>query len=274
MREPALRIFAGEYNESTCQVSGEGEKEPSYILTPLGAMVNRLFVVGVLTDVENVSAGGDMWRAHVSDPTGIYVLYAGQYQPKASSFLAEAETPSYVAVTGKARGYEPEPDVLFVSIRPETIWEVEADLRDYWIVETCRQTYQRLEAMGEAQHMSPPSVFKLRGVGYPPSLAAGVVAALEHYEQVDLDHYRFLMREALSHFSVGKIATTEEIDDAEKTVLAGVRELEGDEGALWDDIMEHGEGQGLERTIIEEALTSLLDKGLVYEPILGKLKTT
>ena len=103
MREPALRVFAGEFNESTHHLGGEGEKEPSYVLTPLGAMVNRLFVVGVLTDIENVSAEGDMWRAHVSDPTGIYTLYAGQYQPRASSFLTEAETPSYVAVTGKAR---------------------------------------------------------------------------------------------------------------------------------------------------------------------------
>jgi RPA family protein len=266
MREPALRVFAGEYNESTRQVSGEGEREPSYVLTPLGAMVNRLFVVGVLTDVEQVSSENEMWRGHVSDPTGIYALFAGQYQPRASSFLAQAETPSYVAVTGKARGYEPEPDVLLVSVRPETIWEVDADLRDYWIVETCRHTLQRLEAMEEAQRMSPPSAHKLRDVGYQTSLAEGVVAALETYKPVDLEHYRFLLREALSHFSVGKIA--------EETVLAVVRELEGEDGALWDSIMEQGEGQGLERTIVEEALTSLMDKGLVYEPILGKLKTT
>jgi len=274
MREPALRVFAGEFNESTHQMGGEGEMEPSYILTPLGAMINRLFVVGVLTDVENVSTEGEMWRGHVSDPTGIYALYAGQYQPEAAAFLAQAETPTYVAVVGKARGYEPEPNVLFVSIRPETIWEVDAELRDYWIVETGRCTSQRIEAMQEAQRMNPPSVHKLEEIGYPPSMAQGVVTALQTYEPVDLDHYRYLVQEALSHFSVGKIASTEAIDDAEETVLAAVKELEGDDGALWDDIIEAGEKQGLERTIVEEALTSVMDKGLVYEPILGKLKTT
>jgi RPA family protein len=267
-------VFAGEYNETIHQMMGEGEKEPSYLLTPLGAMVNRLFVVGVLTDVENVSSEGDMLRAHVSDPTGIFALYAGQYQPAATSFLAAAETPSYVAITGKARGYAPEPDVLFVSIRPESVWEVDADLRDYWIVETSRHTLQRVEAMSEAQHLNPPSAYKLREVGYPPSLATGVVAALQTYERVDLEHYRFLVHEALSHFSVGKIAPSEDLDNAEETVLIVVRDLEGDEGALWDDIMEQAEKQGLERTIVEEALTALLDKGLVYEPILGRLKTT
>lgn len=274
MREPALRVFAGEYNESTHQVGGEGEKEPSYIVTPLGAMVNRLFIVGVLTDVEKVSAEGDMWRAHLSDPTGIYAVYAGQYQPEAAAFLAEAETPSYVAVTGKARGYEPEPDVLFVSVRPEMVEEVDAELRDYWILETCRHTRQRMEAVEEAQRMNTPSKAKLVEIGYPPALAEGVVEALQAYPDVDLEHYRFLLREALSHFSVGKIATSQEIDEAEEAVLAIVRACEEDEGALWDDIVEQGQEQGLERTLVEEALTSLMDKGLVYEPILGKLKTT
>ncbi|HDS59023.1 MAG TPA: hypothetical protein ENN54_01845 [Thermoplasmatales archaeon] len=274
MREPALRVFAGEYNEATHQVGGEGEKEPSYILTPLGAMVNRLFIVGVLTDVENVSAEGDMWRAHVSDPTGIYAVYAGQYQPEAAAFLAEADTPSYVAITGKARGYEPEPDVLFVSVRPEVIWEVDSQLRDYWILETSRHTRQRIEAVEEARRMNPPSRARLTEIGYPPALATGVVTALQAYPDVDLEHYRFLLREALSHFSAGKISTSQEIDEAEEAVLALVRDCEGDDGALWDEIVERGEEQKLERTLVEEALTSLMDKGLVYEPILGKLKTT
>ena len=48
---------------------------PSYVVTPLGAKVNRLFVIGVLTDIENVSENGELLRAHVSDPTGVFTLY-------------------------------------------------------------------------------------------------------------------------------------------------------------------------------------------------------
>ena len=66
IREPAWRLFAAEYNETTCRIEGEGEKTPSYIVTPLGAKVNRLYVVGVLTNVEDLSNEGEMLRAHVS----------------------------------------------------------------------------------------------------------------------------------------------------------------------------------------------------------------
>ena len=53
-REPAWRVFASEFNASTLKIKGEGEKAPSYVVTPLGAMVNRLFIVGILTDIQNL----------------------------------------------------------------------------------------------------------------------------------------------------------------------------------------------------------------------------
>jgi len=77
-RQAAWRVFASEYNDSTVELKGEGEMAPNYVVTPLGAKVNRLFVIGVLTDVENVSEGGEFVRAHISDPTGVFTLYSGQ----------------------------------------------------------------------------------------------------------------------------------------------------------------------------------------------------
>ncbi|MCK5261843.1 MAG: hypothetical protein KAJ44_06655, partial [Thermoplasmatales archaeon] len=77
-RQPARRIFAGEYNDSTVEIKGSGEKTPSYVVTPLGSKVNRLFAIGVLTDVENVSEDGEFVRAHISDPTGVFTLYSGR----------------------------------------------------------------------------------------------------------------------------------------------------------------------------------------------------
>ena len=41
-REVAWRVFAGEYNSSNLEIKGEGERAPSYIVTPLGAMINRV----------------------------------------------------------------------------------------------------------------------------------------------------------------------------------------------------------------------------------------
>src|SRR5437879_13045761 len=73
IREVAWRLFASEYNDANLETGGTGERPPSYIVTPLGAKVNRVFVVGVITDVENVGTDGQpMWAARVSDPTGTF----------------------------------------------------------------------------------------------------------------------------------------------------------------------------------------------------------
>ena len=60
----------------------------------------------------------------------------------------------------------------------------------------------------------------------------------------------------------------------EETLRNRIKEIEGEEGASWDEITEKCEKAGLEKDSIEEALTSLMDKGLIYEPILGTIKTT
>ena len=94
-REAAWRLFAEEFNASRLEIKGEGEYTPSYIVTPLGALVNRMFVVGVLTDVENIGSGEEpLYRARVVDPTGTFYVSAGQYQPEAAKRLASIKTPA------------------------------------------------------------------------------------------------------------------------------------------------------------------------------------
>lgn len=149
-REVAWRVFAREYNDADLGFKeGEDERAPNYVATPTGAKINRLFVVGVLTEVERVGED-DLLRARVSDPTGAFVVYAGQYQPEAVSFFADAETPEFVAVVGKARTYEPDDsDDVYTSVRPEEVNVVDAETRDRWNVETARETLKRVEAVRE-----------------------------------------------------------------------------------------------------------------------------
>ena len=66
-------------------------------------------------------------------------------------------------------------------------------------------------------------------------------------------------------------------DDAmDDEVLAIVQRLEGDSGANWDDILQEVQGSvdGADDETVEESLNRLMDKGLIYEPTLGVLKTT
>jgi len=306
-REPAWRVFAAEYNDTTIELKGSGEKAPSYIVTPLGGKINRVYITGVLTDVENVTEGGDYLRAHISDPTGVFTLYSGQYQQEATSHLQRIEVPAFVAIVGKVRTYEPEPGTLYLSVRPEMVHEVTAEARDRWIIETCQQTRQRILAITEAMKMVQPNVYDLRKVGVSKDLAEGVVTALKRYGSLDTTKYITLIRESLQYIAPGKegfeeakaqeaVEATEhrekappagkktkqkapaakkgESKDAEAVVLEVVKALESAEGAPWDAIVEECKKQGLTETAVEEALTALMDKGFVFEPVLGTIKTT
>ncbi len=281
-REPAWRVFANEYNSSSAVIRGSGERSPSYVITPLGAKVNRLFVVGVLTDVESLAGENELIRAHVSDPTGVYTLYSGQFQPEVTATLLNVDTPSFIAFVGKVRIFEPEEGVLYLSVRPESVYEVNSSARDRWILETCRNTWERINAMREALSLSKASVYDLTKLGYSRDLAEGVIKAVEFYKNIDLNKYLDILEEALSYLIPEEKEVPKEVeekderemDEIENTVLEVIKEIEGDKGAQWDNIIEKCSQMGIDRDVVEEAISSLLDKGLIYEPVLGTIKTT
>ena len=313
-RQTAWRVFAGEFNDSTVEIKSEGEMTPSFVITPLGAKVNRLFVIGVLTDVENISQEGELVRAHISDPTGVFTLYSGQYQKEVTDALSKIDVPTFVAVIGKARTYSPEEGMLYVSIRPERILEVNADIRDKWIYETCKNTKDRIEAVLEAMKMDESNVNELTKLGFSRELSEGIVEALKNYENIDLKKYVALIKESLQYLRPSKetlpdlkidkkleepeeeklnnievekeIIEKKEIKTEEKkeeednfaeienTVLETIKKIEGENGAPWDKITDKCKKAGLDKDSIEEAINSLMDKGLIYEPVLGTIKTT
>ncbi|MEF8975614.1 MAG: hypothetical protein V5A21_05225 [Halapricum sp.] len=183
-RETAYRLFATEFEESDFSYAeSDEERAPNYVVTPTGARVNRLFAVGVLTEVEPVS--DDVLRARVVDPTGAFVVYAGQYQPDAQTFLERAEPPTFVAVSGKARTFQPEDsDLTYTSVRPESINEVDAETRDRWVIETAEQTLDRIGTMAgalESDVTGEELQAALEEQGVPEGLASGVPLAIGHY---------------------------------------------------------------------------------------------
>lgn len=184
-RETAYRVFAAEFDDATLSYAeSDEERAPNYVVTPTGARVNRLFVVGVLTEVESVNE--EQLRARVVDPTGAFVVYAGQYQPEALSFLERVEVPAFVAVTGKARTFQPEDSTrVYTSVRPETLSEVDASTRDRWTVRTAERTVERVETMAAAYERSEQGDAlerALREEGVEAGLAAGIPLAFSHYD--------------------------------------------------------------------------------------------
>ncbi|WP_327050506.1 RPA family protein [Halomicrococcus gelatinilyticus] len=149
-REVARRAFAAEFNDASHTFKeSEDERAPVYLLLPTGERANRVFVVGTLTEKEDVGEDSEYWRGRVVDPTGTFFVYAGQYQPDAAGMLRELEPPAYVAIAGKPRTYETDDGTVNVSVRPESITVVDAATRDRWVVETAERTLERVEAFDE-----------------------------------------------------------------------------------------------------------------------------
>ncbi|WP_224449913.1 hypothetical protein [Haloprofundus salilacus] len=183
-REVAYRLFAAEYDDASMSYSeSDEERAPNYVVTPTGARVNRLFAVGVMTEVEQVNE--DVLRGRVADPTGAFVTYAGQYQPEAMAFIDRTTPPEFVALTGKARTFEPEDsDRVFTSVRPESVNAVDADTRDRWVVSTAEATLRRVAAFDAAltdDRRGDDLERVLLAAGVDETLAAGIPRAIDHY---------------------------------------------------------------------------------------------
>jgi RPA family protein len=201
-REVAARLLAAEFDDVTVSYrESDEERAPNYVVLPTGARVNRAFAVGVLTEVEQVNDG--VVRARVADPTGAFVSYAGQYQPEALAFFERTEPPEFVALTGKARTFEPEDgDRVFSSLRPESVNAVDADTRDRWVVDAARATLRRVAVAADAlgrEARGDELRAALADEGVSESLAAGVPLALERYGTTEayLDEVRRMAVEAL-----------------------------------------------------------------------------
>jgi len=305
VREVAWRVFAEEYNSSVLEHSGEGEKPVSYIITPLGAKVNRMLVVGVVTDIEDIGEEGKQrYRARITDPTGMFYVSAGEYQPSAAVSLSKMSPPAFAAVVGKSRAYTPEEGVKYLSIRPERIREVDAEARDYWVLETAKSTLLRIEAVEEGLNMPQPTVAGLMKLGYHENLADGVVRAIDFYKDIDTDRFRGAVRDALRSIlpetrerpRAEKAQSTpkktraapkeepqetkeEELHevgvgaDEEDTVLKLMESLDsGARGTPWDKILEAAKAKKIDKVRLEEIIAKLLDKGEIYEPELGMMK--
>ncbi|MFB6224211.1 MAG: hypothetical protein ABEH86_11140 [Haloarcula sp.] len=217
-REVAYRLFATEFDDADVSYSeSDEERAPNYVVTPTGARVNRLFLVGVLTELEQVN--DDVVRARVVDPTGPFVVYAGQYQPDELAFLEAADPPMFVAVTGKARTFQPDDsDRVFTSVRPESISEVGAETRDRWVVQAAEQTLSRIGRMASAKQTGLAGDnlrTELVDQGIDESAAAGITLALDHYSTTG-DYLQALRDTALDAARV----VAGETDEAEPLSLS------------------------------------------------------
>ncbi len=147
-REVARRVFAQELRDSNLSFKdGNDQYSPQYLITPTGARCNRVFIVGTLTEKENIGQEAEYWRARIIDPTGTFYIFAGQYQPEALQTLVQTNAPEFVAVVGKTSSFTSNEGNTLISIRPESIQVVDAATRENWVLDTARLTLERLKML-------------------------------------------------------------------------------------------------------------------------------
>lgn len=287
-REMAHRIFAREFNDSRFQISsgsdapGQAELHaPNFLVTTAGAKVNRLFIAGVITEVDDIGSqkGGEkeLWRARVSDPTGTFTVYSGNYQPEASVFLSTVEVPSFVTIVGKVRSYEPGDGSVFVSLRPEEINHADESIRNRWMVDTAELTLDRLDIFGEAlaTGLSGTELFDHLSLKNVPShVAEGICIALDYYH-TDRDYIRNMrmqIKDALLSIESSLLSVPGGSLDIEQFVIDMLQEVNGGKGVEYAALVREADTKGIPAELVDRAVRSLLSNGSVYEPRVGFLR--
>ena len=304
-REVAWRVFSNELNSAQHTIMGNEAYEPNYVVTEVGAKINRVFVTGVFTEKENVGTDDDpLWRARLIDPTGAFFISAGRFQPEAAKDIGELEPPKTLAMIGKIRTFTSDDGRMFISIRPEMVKQIDNRLRNLWILDTCKSLMRRLECLHEALKMDSASEDNLIALGYNKLEVGGILSALENYNygQIDITHYEQQVREILQNLKdglfdleslpsemmgdsdlnrtySGKEDTSEsnsaDMEAKENIVRTLVSELDQDNsvGAEYQEVLKAAEGKGLSQNDTEECVNILMNKGIIFEPSLGYLKS-
>jgi len=280
-REVAKRVFAREFEacrelEKDARSDSEAldSKVPNFLISPLGLILNRVFVVGVVTELDNIGTQGEMWKARIVDPTGAFTVYAGQYQPEASIFFSTLKVPAFIALTGKARIYEPEPGSVFVSIRAEEANVVDEEIRNRWVVDTAEQTVDRLVAFSDAlasgYHGEELREYLIER-GISSELAQGISIVLEKdVSQEFIKLLRTSIREGLKalDFDGGAGAKA----DQKEFVLELLKEMGGSKGVDYAAFMKEAVARGIPEQVVEEVIRILLSGGQCYEPKIGIIR--
>lgn len=246
--EAAARVFAGELGRATRTVQYGGQ---DCLLTPAGACVHLVYLVGALTAIEGDARTALV--ARVSDPTGVHLVRATAREPELLAALAGVAPPAFVAVLGYA-----EPGRQGPTVRPISVAIVDRAVRDRWLVRTADRTAARLESLAaslrgkggddladeavEAYNVTPATVEELRAMA---ERALGLVPAADSVRADGLDLPALLL----------------------ERIEAG-----GRDGVEQADLLALGAGHGRSKVEVEEALADLLEEGECYMPRRGLIR--
>ena len=295
-RQPALHMFASEYGESTLSEKGSGEFDPSFVVTKLGSRVNRIIVAGLLERIEgrDVANGSVIYQGQLRDPSGINYFSVGDYVSDSVKEMTiqlsarlESGEPILVLMVAKTRLYQTEEGAIYTSLSPEEMCVIDAQRYASWLANTSNSMMDRMSSYVASLDFEA-NMESLSKSEMSEQQILGLIASRNHYGDIDLEHYRLNVMQALD-IAEGKLdAATkpapqkllveqdtnedqsgDDKPDLEAAIVDIITKLDQGDGVEFETILVNAEARGFQRSIAEEKLEELSDDGTVHEPAFG-----
>jgi len=297
-------MLASEFGDSTLHQQGAGEFDPLFVITKLGAKVNRLVVAGLLERLEprETANGATLWQGQLRDPSGLHYFSVGDYAPESmreltlqlSSRIDDGETVMLI-MTAKARYFQNEEGAVYTSLRPEEAAVITRSNYREWLVKAADGMLNRIDAHEKSSSLEK-NLQSLAAAGIAENLREGILLANEHYGEIDLETYRLNIMQTLDiaedrmpSAEVPKVKTpqsslevTEDVSgdsatedvDLKKVMLDLIARLDQGEGVDFDTLLSNAAARGHDRDAAESSLDDLSEEGTVHEPRFGWFKIT
>ena len=191
-------------------------------------------------------------------------------------------------MVAKTRLFQTDEGAVYTSIRPEEMTVIDRNMYAVWLSRACQSMLKRMDTFtGSLNHEA--NFEQLTKSGIEQNLVSGLVASRNHYGDVDLEHYRLNIMQALD-IAEGKIESAsqpvlsnqvsqpdndsegsaeEESDELEDVIIDIIQKLDNGDGVDFETIIVNCEARGFQRSAIEERIEQLSDEGSLHEPAFG-----
>ncbi|HJL97823.1 MAG TPA: hypothetical protein QF401_06685 [Candidatus Poseidoniaceae archaeon] len=295
-RQPAWHMLASEFSEASLNEKGSGEYDPSFVITKLGAKVNRVVVAGLLErlEVRETSNGSTLYQGQMRDPSGLHYFSVGDYASESMRELTlslvektEVGEPVLLLMVAKSRWYQTDEGAIYTSLRPEEACEIDAQQYALWLTRTCEDTLQRMKHFSDSL-AAEPTREGLVNAGVPEHMIDGLLVSRNHYGEIDIENYTLNIMQALD-IAEGRMeaasqpvnAPTPRTDDntdesspsgeseVKDSIISIIEQLDQGEGVDFETVLTNAVARGFDRSLAEEKLDELSNEGTLHEPRFG-----
>jgi hypothetical protein len=253
--EGFIRVFAGEYDSSTLSLQGVDSQSLPWVVTPGGGYCRFMFLSGTITEVNET---GDMVNSRIADPTGVFNLVIGGRNTALAEAFRNLPIPSFVTVTGRSQIYQ-KLGRFAISVRPESVQNVNRQVRDQWVISTAQSTLKRLFLMNQA----------LQGACNDER----VLSAFHHYS---ITKSRLRELAVMVEEAVNTVQTIEGELPVQQDIRIRVMEIisagSGSKGISVDEIITQAAACGISRESALAIIESLIIDDECYQPLKGFVK--